>query len=712
MKNSRKIMSCLLSLSIVLSSQISASNLNNAESHYCYQKISEKNLDLESKNNKSLLSKLKNFIVYPVSLLIPPGILALIFGSKKIYNCLQSEKLVDNNSEEILDNSTTQVESSSDDLDNSDDVNQSQTSLLSFQNKDEIGEQEKREREEQERREREERNKYKIRDAINKANKIGEKLQKCVKINNDRKAMVSINGPTIIIGDLHGALSSAALVRDQVEKFLSESENNNAVFLGDYFNMKEQEQKYLGVQKDESFNVLDIITSLQIKYNNRVVLLRGNHEESYSDDFKNFKYFGKFTYSDYTYKYSANAEMIDEQLKSTTSTTIKDFCNSLPIAAEVTNNNQKILCLHGFIPSEGDSSWLDTLRNNKSSEISSEIKFPLLCNFYSETGENKIIEMLFKDVDGVCKDTLKKFLNENKYKCLVRGHSHNVFSNKDIFGDKSCYSVHSNTVDFYKKIPDSTAGILLFDNDGKIKTKIEYTEGYVNPMHDKRMSNLFEVPDRREEVQDFILEKEEKSGASSKISQNEKKSVLSVSPEIFQDIIKNYRGAFVFRGCRFESEDEAKKCEKIFFIDIEESFESNPKKDSVNGNYVYFAHNPYRALAYATRYDPPPISRVYLAYNLDDTVNNYCVNESVARYENDNGIIICNKPFTLNNIEYKEKYKKEIIRLGWGRKKFSWFRENHEKVEEDLKKWVTECIGEKNAETLWSYFSNDIEIEY
>ena len=180
--------------------------------------------------------------------------------------------------------------------------------------------------------------------------------------------MALVTGPTIVIGDLHGDISSVALVRDQVEKFLSENENNNAVFLGDYFNKKGYDYQ------DKSFEVLDIITNLQIKYNKRVVLLRGNHEESYNN-YNDFKYTGRFTSENY--ERLANAEMIDKQLKENNSTTIKDFCNSLPIAAEVTNNGKKILCLHGFIPSKGDNSWLNILRNNKSSEISSEIKlFP------------------------------------------------------------------------------------------------------------------------------------------------------------------------------------------------------------------------------------------------------------------------------------------------------------------------------------------------
>ena len=434
MKNSKKLMSCLLSLSIIVSSQVSTSALHNIEScnsQYNFQKISKVESHTDSKSNSNLLTKFKKFIIYPASLLVPPGILALIFGGKVIHNYLHSEKP----------------------LNLHDKVDSQQTPFSIDQNRLEKEKQEKLEREKQERLEREkqerlEREKQerfereKQEDAEDKANKIGQKLRECVEINNKRNALVSITGSIIIIGDLHGDRNSTALVRDQVEKFLSESENNNAVFLGDYFNKKSE-------CYDKSFEVLDTITNLQVKYKNRVVLLRGNHEESYNDDFNKFKYFGQFTFG--TYKYLVNAKMIDEKLKEkTNSATIKDFCNSLPIAAEVTNNGKKVLCLHGFIPSDEDYSWLNTLKNNKSSEISSEIKFPLLCNFYSETSENKTIDRGINMVECVCSDTLKRFLDKNSYKCLVRGHSHNAFSKNNIFGDGSCYSVHSNSADFYK----------------------------------------------------------------------------------------------------------------------------------------------------------------------------------------------------------------------------------------------------------------------
>ena len=487
---------------------------------------------------------------------------------------------------------------------------------------------------------------------------------------------------------MHGDIDAAALARDQVDKFLNESDKNNAVFLGDYFNKKTN--KY----DDKSFEVLEIITDLQIKYNNRVVLLRGNHEESYIN-FENFEYCGNFTSG--TNDYITSAELIDEKIKELNSTQIKDFCNSLPIAAEITNKNQRVLCLHGFIPSaKNDYTWLDTLRKEKSSDISSDIKFPLLCNYYSESqqdetkdrGIRKVIE-----VDCVCNDTLKKFLENNNYKCLIRGHSHNEFSEKDIFGNGTCYSVHSNPNDFFKANSESpTAGILLFDNNGEIKTKIEYK--YCNKSYgNSKINNLVEVPSRKDSIDETLKENNEK--------------IIAVSPEKFKKIIKNYRGALIFRGCYFENEQSAKNYENILFSDIKKSISTNKSPSGDGIKYVYFAHNVYRALRYATSASRTmaPLSRVYLAYHIDDTVNDYSENDSVAKNTNDN-LVICNEPFELNRLIEKN----DVTNLG--NKTFGWFRECYPHIEKNIKTWVKECIGEKATENLWSYFLDDIKIEF
>ena len=683
MKNSKKLMSCLLSLSIIISSQVSTSALHNIEScnsQYNFQKISKVESHTDSKSNSNLLTKFKKFIIYPASLLVPPGILALIFGGKVIHNYLHSEKPL--NLHDKIDSQQTPFS-----------IDQNRLEKEK-QEKFERERQERLERERQERLEREEQERLerkKQEDAEDKANKIGQKLRECVEINNKRNALVSITGPTIIIGDLHGDRNSIALVRDQVEKFLSESESNNAVFLGDYFNKKSE-------CYDKSFEVLDTITNLQVKYKNRVVLLRGNHEESYNDDFNKFKYFGQFTFG--TSKYSVNAKMIDEKLKEkTNSATIKDFCNSLPIAAEVTNNGKKVLCLHGFIPSDEDYSWLNTLKNNKSSEISSEIKFPLLCNFYSETSENKTIDRGINTVECVCSDTLKKFLNINSYKCLVRGHSHNAFSKNNIFGDGSCYSVHSNPADFYKcGSPDPTAGILLFDNNGEIKTKIEYTLHNTTDYNDDKLSSLFEVPNRKDEVNKFVKE-----------NLDNDKHAIAVSPDTFKKIVKDYRGALIFRGCTFENEEAARGYENILFESIEEAISTNHSPRGFGQFSVYFAYNLYRALKYSldNTDQQHPIMRIYLAYLLDDTITDYSDDISVAKRTSEN-IIFCNEPFMFKNIdENGEKiFKGYLSGITIGK-----FRETYSNLEKMVKEWVTKCIGENNTENLWSYLSDDIKIQ-
>ena len=319
--------------------------------------------------------------------------------------------------------------------------------------------------------------------SVKDANLLCERLYECTNLNKKHNALVSVKGNALIIGDLHGEIDSTDSAIFQADKYLSENNQNYAVFLGDYFNNKKDYEKDNKIYNNDVECLIKLL-DLKIKHKDRVILLSGNHESAYIDSFKKLKYSGHFTSNNLTKSKTVlhSAPIIDkviEQMKkinpNSKATTIKDFFSTLPIAAEIENSKgEKILCLHGFIPKGSNYDWVNVLRNNKSNEININIKAPLLCNLYTTKSTDTSKNCHSNKVDCICSNTLKKFITKNGYICLVRGHSHNSFENKNIFGDGSCYSIYSAVNDYYNlKNNSNSSGILKFNKYG-IQTYTEY----------------------------------------------------------------------------------------------------------------------------------------------------------------------------------------------------------------------------------------------
>lgn len=319
--------------------------------------------------------------------------------------------------------------------------------------------------------------------SVKDANLLCEKLYKCTNLNKQCNALVSVKGNALIIGDLHGEIEATNLSVFQADKYLSENNQNYAVFLGDYFNNKKDYEKDNIIYNNDTECLIKLL-DLKIKYKNRVILLSGNHEAAYANNFKKLKYSGHFT-AGYLAKNKTvlhSASIIDETIEKMKKrdpdskiATIKEFFSTLPVAAEIENDSkEKILCLHGFIPKGNNYSWINILKNSKPNEIDINIKAPLLCNLYTTKSIDTSKNCHSNEIDCICSNTLKKFITKNGYICLVRGHSHNSFENKNIFGDGSCYSIYSAVNDYCNlKNNSNSSGILIFNKNG-IQTHTEY----------------------------------------------------------------------------------------------------------------------------------------------------------------------------------------------------------------------------------------------
>ena len=414
------------------------------------------------------------------------------------------------------------------------------------------------------------------------------------------------------------------------------------------------------------------------------------------------KYYGGFT--------NGKASNIDKEIEKIkkndkNAATIKEFCNSLPIAAEIESNGTKILCLHGFIPKGNDYGWLDdTLRIKKSSEIDIEVKKPLLCNFYSIDGKDTTVTRGSNKVDCICKDTLTKFLNEKGYACIVRGHSHDKFSNRDIFKNGKCYSVYSAVDDYYNCYEsnfESSSGILAFDENG-IKTHIEYTKDGKRTTDEDFFSNLKEIKEK----------------------ENAENIPISLNAEDFKKFVNEHkRGSIIFRGTCFGTEEQAEKYKDILCNKgIEEAIRTNTVKFGASrGNSQCFAPDIFRAFCYATRSWSGNIGNVYIAYVLDDDVVNYTsVDKIKAKTSKD--IVVCNEPFVFNLEEYNMKIeefnsnkenKQKKFRISNSEIEMIEFIKNYPDIYKDLVIWIKKCVGRKlTCFTFRNFMSNANNLKY
>lgn len=133
----------------------------------------------------------------------------------------------------------------------------------------------------------------------------------------------SVNGPTLVVADLHGDFKAAKFYCDRFREKVQSNPNTKIVFLGDYIDRGEN-----------SIEILYMLFKLKIAFPNNVYLLCGNHEEGLN---------GHFYSEELKKKYPSNDERIAKLL-------YNDVFNCLPLAAVV---NNEIFCVHGGISPAG-----------------------------------------------------------------------------------------------------------------------------------------------------------------------------------------------------------------------------------------------------------------------------------------------------------------------------------------------------------------------
>jgi predicted phosphodiesterase len=186
----------------------------------------------------------------------------------------------------------------------------------------------------------------------------------------------------IIVGDLHGDLRSFERI---VEKW--KEKNGYIIFLGDY--------------ADRGHNGLEIIENLmELKNNENVILLKGNHED-YDDR-------GMPSFSPCNLIY----EVIEKRKSWNTyfSEKLKKFFDQLYLATTVNNS---ILLLHGGISSKIKS--LDDLKN-PSREIEEDVIWSDPSDYEGEVPNMRGAGVEFGE------DITKDVLNKLGFKLLIRSH--------------------------------------------------------------------------------------------------------------------------------------------------------------------------------------------------------------------------------------------------------------------------------------------------
>lgn len=230
----------------------------------------------------------------------------------------------------------------------------------------------------------------------------------------------SVNGPTIVVADLHGDFKAAKFYCDKFLEKLKSNPDTNIVFLGDYID-----------RGGNSIEILYMLFKLKIAFPKNVYLLMGNHES--------FVWFGVGAVSldqEIRNKYPNDNERIFNLL-------YDDVFKCLTFAAVVNNS---VFCVHGGISASPDNKTepvgLQQIRNlpwgkidiDTTSTQTGDVASPdgfilnnLLWADFVDNSEAKFAE--WPDVPRhnshrFAPNAVSAFLKKNNLRLMVRGHAH------------------------------------------------------------------------------------------------------------------------------------------------------------------------------------------------------------------------------------------------------------------------------------------------
>lgn len=275
--------------------------------------------------------------------------------------------------------------------------------------------------------------------------KICDEAIACIK---DESCLLKINGPTIIVGDIHGDIKALKFC---ISKFLKEAaDGKNILFLGDYVD-----------RGKNSVECAALALKLKTMFPNQVFMLRGNHEikrvkskharERYASPKYGFlkEVREKYNNKDHVFKKLNNA------------------FDYLSIAAIVNNS---LFCVHG-----GISPCLNDL--NTLSKLKKPISYESLSKKGNEEIENLVMDLLWSDPSEVNdfeentkrgrgklfgSEQVNDFLSKFNLNHIVRGHQC-VNGHDDKFKDGKLITIFS----IPKYVGKSNKGSIIDYVDGK-----------------------------------------------------------------------------------------------------------------------------------------------------------------------------------------------------------------------------------------------------
>lgn len=239
-------------------------------------------------------------------------------------------------------------------------------------------------------------------------------------------SLLRIEGPTIVVGDIHGNIGSLEYI---ISKFLKEVQDGKSIlFLGDYVDRGDYAPR-----GPNSIKNVALLFKLKTMFPNKVFLLRGNHETEEIN-------YGYGLLRECCMNYKSNGNIVWQKFN--------DAFSYLSLAAVVNNTT---FCVHGGISPELHD--LNQIHN---------IKKPL--PYGNLIANNMAMDLLWSDPNlGVggfrsnergagCEyghDASKEFLVRHNLKHILRAHEL-VNGHKDVFGDNSVITLFS-APDYYVK---------------------------------------------------------------------------------------------------------------------------------------------------------------------------------------------------------------------------------------------------------------------
>ena len=246
---------------------------------------------------------------------------------------------------------------------------------------------------------------------------------KLVKILKKEPNVPEINGPAIVVGDLHGNFESTYAIIKKFEDERLTNPNLSIVFLGDYID-----------RGPNSIETLALLFNLKLKYPNNVHLICGNHEYQECDILRENSLFKecKDKYPEFEQENQCKC-ITREQI-------FQQIFDNLPKAVII---NEKIFCTHGGVPfknpnpndSDCKPALLEAIKNTSrgTHDGKNSINEQLTHNYLSTRKNTEQLSCLsLMDRYWLCTPkAVNNFLTNNTLNIFIHGHDHGIAAKKN-----------------------------------------------------------------------------------------------------------------------------------------------------------------------------------------------------------------------------------------------------------------------------------------